>query len=98
MSILLGPCCVCGNGNTVKHIVLLNQRGITPGRGWGCLVCDLPPDGAVAVVCKACLGQPLRFACRGYPNDPGRVAISELPPGEFAHDETRHALEERAHA
>ena len=95
----LGPCCVCEAPAEIGmfSIVLLNQKAPIPGRGWGCVVCQLPSDGAIAVVCNRCLddadeGQPtaLRFACRGYPQTDGRVPIDTLT-GSQAHDMRRHA-------
>jgi hypothetical protein len=66
----------------------------TPGRGWGCVVCDLPADGALAVVCDACLEKraPLRFACQGYPGKDGRVPI-DLLFGDHNHDMSKHPEE-----
>lgn len=96
----LGPCCSCEKtGPDVRNILMLNLESPTPGRGWGCLVCDLPQNGDVAVVCDACLDaeSELRFACRGYPGQDGRVPIEELIT-PFKHDESRHfELEEVDH-
>lgn len=47
----LGPCCMCEGGPT-HNLIMLNQRGAIPGHGWGCVVCDLPLDGAYAVLCE----------------------------------------------
>jgi hypothetical protein len=92
----LGPCCGCGTTEGVTNILMLDRRGVTPGHGWGCLVCGLPSDGAVAVLCDACVDQPPRFACRGYASDGARVPIDELPEGAFVHDEKRHELDDMA--
>jgi hypothetical protein len=87
----LGTCCTCESGIGVTTIVMLPLRGPVPGRGWGCAVCNMPPDGAVAVLCEACVPAysrdraSLRFACRGYPRTGGRVPIGELSE-PFAHD------------
>src|SRR6476659_4409564 len=86
----LGPCCGCERTDGVKNVVMLHQRGVMPGRGWGCFVCGLPADGAVAVLCDACLGRAPKFACRGYPAEDGRVPVSDLPPGDFDHDARFH--------
>ena len=52
----LGMCCACRlAGPTVRNIMMIPFRAPVPGKGWGCLVCRLPSDGAVAVVCDACL-------------------------------------------
>jgi hypothetical protein len=56
------------------------------------VVCGLAPDGAVAVVCDACLEvHPPKFVCDGYIAKKGRVPFDELPPGEFKHDHAKHA-------
>jgi len=93
----LGPCCGCGTREGVINILLLGRRGPVPGKGWGCVQCGLPPDGAVAVFCHACVKAytagdetVLRFVCRGYPAAGERVPIGELPPEEFDHDPAKH--------
>lgn len=95
----LGPCCACpAIGPIVRNILMLPQKSPTPGRGWGCLLpgCNLPQDGAVAVVCDPCLESkaPLISACRGWPGEAdGRVPIGELV-GEQVHDEVAHRADE----
>lgn len=90
----LGPCCNCGNIS--KNVVMLARRGPVPGRGWGCAVCGLPPDGAVAVLCDYCCEQfldhdePLKMVCYGYASEGIRVPFGALPPGEFEHDNEKH--------
>jgi hypothetical protein len=92
----LGPCCICEATDGVRNVLMLPLRGTVKGHGWGCLVCDLPMDGAIAVLCDGCLAiyqsneSALRFACRGYPASDGRVPIAELPQEPFDHDESRH--------
>lgn len=91
----LGPCCMC-DGDGANNILMLNRRAAMPGRGWGCVVCGLPQDGACAVLCDGCFEryrkEPglLKVACRGYPASDGRIAIAELPPGPFVHDNCLH--------
>ncbi len=92
----LGSCCVCESTVDVYSIVILHQKAPMLGRGWGCVVCGLPSDGAIAVVCEACVSAfqsvcdpPLRFACRGYPGTDGRVPIESLA-GTHDHDLSRH--------
>lgn len=89
----LGTCCTCGTSEGVRNIVMLDRRGPVPGQGWACLVCGLPPDGAVAVLCDACaaLDGPPKFVCDGYPARGKRVPYDELPPGVFEHDPEMHA-------
>lgn len=84
----LGRCCACGRtGPTVRNLLSLDRRAPVPGTGWGCFVCHLPSDGAIAVLCDACVeaGREPTSACRGYVADKGRAPAWELPPGVFAH-------------
>ena len=52
-------------------------------------------DGAVAVICDTCLivKEKLKYACRGYPAEDGRIPIGELT-GDFCHDPNKHEDEE----
>ena len=95
----LGTCCICGAGSGSPAIVMLNQRSPISGRGWGCILCGLPANGAIAVVCGDCcqrrdsgqlaVAKDLRWACRGYPATDGRVPVEELT-GTHEHDLVRH--------
>ena len=85
-----GPCCHCGRTDGVRNIVMLSRRGPTPGRGWGCVVCGLPCDGAIAVMCDDCIDVEPMFVCSGYPVTGGRVPIDELSPERFDHDPAKH--------
>ena len=65
----LGPCCACGSpGPTVRTVVALAFRAPVPGTGWGCVVCGLPSDGAIAVLCDTCVETeaPITEVCSGY--------------------------------
>lgn len=88
-----GSCCTCGTTVGVVNFMMLPYRGPTPGKGWGCVVCGLPADGAVAVLCDTCVesGRPIKFICTGYPNKDGRTPTDDtgvLTP--FDHDMTKH--------
>ncbi len=81
----LGPCCICGSaGYGVRNVMMLHFKNQVPGHGWGCVVCGLPPDGAVAVLCDPCFDRlnageaTLKFVCRGYPATEGRIPFPEL--------------------
>lgn len=99
----LGSCCGGCGQPAGKNVVQLSVRNLVPGHGWGCFVCDLPPDGATAVLCNDCTQRMeagedvIRFACRGYPASDGRVPIGELTE-PFDHDLERHMAEERGGA
>ncbi len=48
-------CCSCFEVRSdVKNIACLPEKAPEPGTGWGCYVCGLPPDGALALVCDKC--------------------------------------------
>ena len=90
----LGPCCACGKeGPDVRNIIMLPRRARVQGTGWGCIVCDLPNDGASVVVCDACLadGKRFKWAVDGYMADRGRIPIENLPEGSIEHDLKAHA-------
>ncbi len=74
------PCCACGVVGSHRNILQLGVHAPLPGRGWGCVVCGLPNDGAVAVVCDACVEQQRTptHACASYPAAPERVLIESL--------------------
>lgn len=89
----LGPCCACGRrGDDVRNILMLPQKAPVPGAGWGCVRCELPFDGAVAVVCDGCLeaGDTVKEVCHGYPGEGRRMARSGLIKGVFKHNLTKH--------
>lgn len=89
----LGPCCACGQASdTVRNIIMLDKRAPTPGVGcWACFVCNLPAEGAVAVLCDDCLGRGahISFACDGPPGSGRRVPIEQLTE-TFDHDMSKH--------
>jgi hypothetical protein len=86
-------CCACGEiKTTVRNIAFINQKAPVPGTGWSCVVCHLPPDGAIAMVCDDCNADPevqLKWAIAGGVNSEGRVPIEELA-GTHGHDPRFH--------
>ncbi|NET37401.1 MAG: hypothetical protein F6K19_36145 [Cyanothece sp. SIO1E1] len=96
----LGPCCACGkHDNTVRNMLMLEKLAPVPGKGWGCFVCDLPMNGALAIVCDQCLENKAELKQAIY-DDPAkklRCDIEELQ-GHFTHDLTKHEPEIRAAA
>src|SRR5260370_14632278 len=95
----LGPCCVCETRVGVTNIMMLDRRAPVPGTGWGCVVCGLPADGAVAVLCDGCLelveaGAMPIFVCSGYAKDGVRVPVTELSGVPFVHNEAAHRDEQ----
>lgn len=95
----LGTCCLCECTEGVRNILNVSKKSPTPGRGWGCMICDLPCDGAIAVLCDFCFekvrsGEAIKFACKGFPALDGRVPFSDLA-GVHRHDKLKHAAFER---
>lgn len=95
--ISLGPCCGCGcEGPEVRNIMMLDKIAPVPGTGWGCVVCGLPNDGAIAVTCDDCAGSEVngfshvRYVCAGYAGDGVRVPLAGLSPAPFRHDQSKH--------
>ncbi len=82
-----GACCACGGVEHVRNFIALNLKAPVPGTGWGCVVCGLAADGALTIVCDACLaaGTKPQLAIKGYPAGKQRVPISELQ-GKYEHD------------
>lgn len=94
-----GDCCACGkplDGND-EHINLLSlkQRAPVPGTGWGCLVCNLPQDGAMAIVCDACLTNEVEIkrVVYGRMTSGQRVPIGSLSQDVFDHRPEPHAAD-----
>jgi hypothetical protein len=88
----LGPCCAC-SGSGARNLMMLPWKAPMPGRGWGCVVCGLALDGALAVLCDPCveIDAEILYACAGYPASDGRIPIGALErEGRHEHDETKH--------
>lgn len=87
----LGLCCACGQ-SPATTIVLLPRRAPVAGSGWGCSICGLGNDGALAVLCQACLeaGAPPTHVVDGYLSGCGRIAVADFPDTLFMHLETPH--------
>ena len=91
----LGRCCICEGVENVRNVMMLSLKAPVPGTGWGCVVCNLAFDGAIAVVCDGCLEKPkaLVWACDGYLAEKKRIAYDQLR-GEHRHDMKFHPGEE----
>lgn len=51
-----GTCCVCESEMDECVLIQLDYK-VESESGWGCLVCDLPMEGAMAVVCADCFDE-----------------------------------------
>lgn len=91
----LGACCACGQrGETVRNLICLDVQAPVAGTGWGCFVCGLPSNGALAVVCDDCLElkRPIVQVCYGYVRH-GRRALRSACTELFTHDPSKHKEE-----
>lgn len=87
----LGPCCACFGTKNVRNLMMLNLQAPVLGTGWGCVVCRLPNNGALAVICDECLDAhaEIRFVVCGYLLDKKRIKIEEVTE-PFHHDQSYH--------
>jgi hypothetical protein len=71
----------------VQNLVMLPWRAPIDGTGWKCEYCQLPADGALAVVCDRCIesGRIPSRACYGKPEDNQRIKIEQLQDRPFEH-------------
>lgn len=100
LHIEMGACCACGKTDaTVRNLVMLPEKAPMPGTGWGCFVCGLEADGAMAVICDACLDSQaeVRFVISGYATDCLRIEREQLH-GLHEHDPEKHEAEDRQRA
>lgn len=90
----LGPCCCCRGFENVRTAIMLPLLAPVAGTGWGCAICGLPPDGAVAVLCDDCVddGREPIYACAGYPAERLRCRVAALTR-PFGHDMAKHPEE-----
>lgn len=50
-----GSCCICETSTLdVRNIIQLDYK-VKSESAWGCFKCGLPAEGAVAIVCDACI-------------------------------------------
>jgi hypothetical protein len=88
----LGRCCSCQQpGPTVRNLIALDVAAPIPGTGWGCVVCSVPNNGALAVLCDACLEAeaPIVDVCYGHAAS-GLRSAREACIEPFEHDMTKH--------
>jgi hypothetical protein len=91
------PCCACLEQKpTTRNLLMLPHRASVPGTGWGCIICNLPPDGALAVVCDDCLESrhDLQNVILGYPMEKQRVGYESISHTTFKHTQELHEREE----
>jgi len=94
--VAMGSCCGCGSDENVRNVIMLPKKAPRPDGAWGCVVCGLPNEGAIAVMCDACIDtkqEPIR-ACFGAPGKNNRIDISKLV-GDHEHDNSKHKEDER---
>lgn len=90
-----GPCCACERENATI-LYCLPFEAPEGQNGWGCVLCDLPPRGAIAVLCEACAiadATPLFVTAGSDITEHKRIAIDELAQTPFNHDEGKHRVD-----
>lgn len=73
------------------------KKAPVPGTGWGCVICGLASDGAIAACCDACAEKEtlkLRWVFDGY-MERGLLADFDTLAGEHEHDPAKHDEYER---
>ena len=92
----LGNCCMCEKRDeSCRNLITLDKKTPEERRSWGCVVCNLPPSGAVAVLCDDCIDElrqkrgEIKFACLGYPGENRRVGLEKLTE-VYEHDNSKH--------
>lgn len=90
-----GPCCACRREDVrLRNVVCMTFRAPVGalGKGWGCVVCAIPTDGALAVVCDECMTakRPIVDVCAGYARDPERTPAEPLRAIPWSHIRAFH--------
>jgi hypothetical protein len=87
----VGPCCACRHVGLLRNIIMLHWRNPN-ACGWGCVTCNLAPEGAIALVCDACWegGRPIRDAVATTIYAADRVPVTSLTE-PWDHDEAKHS-------
>lgn len=93
MQIDLGLCCYCERDGA-RNILNLPFEAPVLGTGWGCRDCGVPFDGAISVVCDACLdyvkmGLLPAFVCVGDIKNRQRGKVDRNAPS-FTHSMQEH--------
>lgn len=94
----VGPCCACRRTDVpLRNVVCMTFRvpESALGKGWGCVECAIPADGALAVVCDECMAaeRPIVDVCAGYVKEPARAAAEPLRPIPWEHIRAFHGDE-----
>lgn len=91
-------CGSCGEvKTTVRNMLCLPMRAPTPGKGWGCVVCGLPADGALTLLCDDCIAlddPPIHFVIDGPAFGGQFITHRRVDAVPFTHDLRKHPPEE----
>lgn len=89
-----GPCCGCGAPDVPRANLVMYDFVAPEGfNGWACVLCDLPPHGAIAILCDTCVEGQVepRFICGGtYATEGVRVSLDGYERKPFHHDTSKH--------
>lgn len=90
----LGLCCACDSAENVRNIITLDRRldddMCGDNLGWGCMICGLPFDGAVAALCDGCLESDREIRYIRLGGIMGGLRADSFPCVPFRHDLSRH--------
>ena len=90
-----GCCCICESTQNVNNLIQLDYK-VESESGWGCVRCGLPAEGAIAIVCDACIDKhgksedledKIKLLMNGIKRIPA-PPVSDRVPHE--HDLSRH--------
>ena len=87
-------CCACGQCAISRNIAMLPWLCALPGKGWGCVVCGIPANGAIAIICDRCAETgkdiaDIAWACCGDGAGFEPIDLTKAR-GEFGHDLSKH--------
>lgn len=91
----VGTCCACRRADVgLRNVVCMTFRAPESafGKGWGCVVCAIPGNGALAVICDNCMGReaPIVDVCAGYLAEPARAEAEPLRAIPWSHIRAFH--------
>lgn len=89
----IGRCCGQWCFRQACWVMPLNHPAPVLGSGWGCQICNLPPDGALVALCDRCIRNPklrLKSVVFGVLESKRRYPYADISKEEFDHDLSKH--------
>lgn len=88
-----GACCACQSEGPHRNLVTVKITAPEAGTGWGCIICGLEPNGAIAVLCDDCVeaqAVSITHVSLGRVNTGNRISIQDYRHEDFDHDMAVH--------